>query len=276
MICETSSSSVPLQEQLQTALSDLPAGQVIFLKTVPSTNDYALEMAERGAPDLSLVTTLEQTRGRGRMQRTWQMTPGSSIAMSLIIRPRPSEFDHLNLFAPLAGLSICQALRETWGFSAQVKWPNDILLNRRKICGILCEMRWEGTQLAGLIMGIGINLLEGSAPQLQEMTYPASSIQQETERVLDRNELIHAILKQLIALRPMVGSEAFRSQWESVLAYKDEPILLRIPGRPACRCTLRGVDREGNLLVEDEQGKAEQFMAGEISLRPLDEGESPV
>ena len=250
-------------------LPSLPIGEIHWYDEVTSTNDAAFEAAEAGAPDMSVFAAGKQSAGRGRMRRTWVMTPGSSIAVSLLLRLSQAEMSFINLFSPLAGIAVCETLREKYGIPAQVKWPNDVLLNRKKICGVLCETRWQGETLLGPVLGIGLNLLSGSAPKLPEMPYPASSIEEETGRKLDPAEMLYELVSKLTALRPMLGTPAFITRWETYLAYRDESVNLICPEKAPIRAILRGIDPEGRLLIEREDGKLESVLAGELSLRAL-------
>ena len=90
----------------------------------------------------------QQTKGRGRLGRSWVTNPGAALAFSIILRPTAEEIDHLGLFSPLAGLAVCLALQNLH-LPAEIKWPNDVLLARRKTCGILAESVWQGEQLQG-------------------------------------------------------------------------------------------------------------------------------
>lgn len=257
------------REELITALGDLPVGEIRCLDSVDSTNDAAFEWAAEGAPDLSIVTAFEQTKGRGRMQRQWVTIPGTSVPMTVIIRPQGSEMGFLNLFSPLTGLAVHEALRAGYGIESRVKWPNDVLLNRKKICGILCETKWEGGRLRALILGLGTNLLRGSAPEIPDITYPATSVEDETGIIIPRADWIRAFLEQLIRLRPLIGQPEFFELWESCLAYRDEKAKLVRPDGQAEICTVLGIDREGNLVVKDKTGREQHFLAGEITIRPI-------
>ena len=139
-------------------LAGLPLGAWRFFETIGSTNDFALTWAQSGAQDMSLVIADSQSVGRGRFQRHWVTNPGAALAFSLVLRPTASELQFLSHFAALGAIAIWQALAEEWGLAAQIKWPNDILLERKKAAGILIESTWSGSQLQGLVMGIGLNI----------------------------------------------------------------------------------------------------------------------
>ncbi|MBQ6507839.1 MAG: biotin--[Flexilinea sp.] len=257
------------ERDLKQALSGLPIGDVHYFDTIGSTNDHGFACAEAGAPDMTVITAFEQTAGRGRMHRKWVTVPGTSLPMTVIIRPKSDEIDHLNLFSPLTGLAVREALAAGWGIESEIKWPNDVLLNRKKICGILCEILWEGDRLKSLILGLGTNLLHGAAPEVPDLTYPASSVEDETGTVISRPDWIRHFLEQLIRLRPLIGKPEFYALWENNLAYRDETVTLVRPDGTAERGTVRGIDADGNLIIENQSGQIRTYLAGEISLRPV-------
>ena len=256
------------QEELMASLRGLPIGDIYCFESIGSTNDFGFERSAAGAPDMSVITAFEQTKGRGRMQRTWITKPGTSLPMTVIIRPAPEEMPWLNLFSPLTGLALREGLRAGYGIESLIKWPNDVLLNRRKISGILCETQWEGDRLNALILGVGINLLKGSAPEIPDITYPASSVEDETGIVIPRAEWIRCFLSQIIRLRPLIGKPAFFELWESCLAYKGEEALLVRPDGSRERATVLGIAPDGSLITRNGNGETKTWLAGEISLRP--------
>ena len=257
------------QEELTQALAGLPVGEIHCFDAIGSTNDFGFERSAAGAPDMTVITAFEQTKGRGRMQRKWITVPGASLPMTVIIRPTEDEMEHLNLFSPLTGLALHEALREGWHIESEIKWPNDVLLNRRKISGILCETQWEGSRLNALILGVGINLYHGAAPDIPDITYPASSVEDETGTAIPRTEWIRTFLTQLIRLRPLLGKREFFSLWERSLAYKGETARLVRPDGSSELCTVTGIAPDGSLMTINEKGKTKTWLAGEISLRAV-------
>lgn len=257
------------QASLKQALNDLPIGDLYYFDSIGSTNDFGFEQAASEAPDMTVITAFEQTNGRGRMQRKWITVPGTSLPMTVIIRPTEAEMELLNLFSPLTGLALREALRTGWNIKSEIKWPNDVLLNRRKISGILCEAQWEGGELNAMILGVGTNLYHGSAPDIPDITYPASSIEDETGTIIPQSEWIRAFLKQIITLRPLLGKPEFFSLWESCLAYKGEKTRLVHPDGTDEICTVTGIAPDGSLLTKSTDGTSKSWLAGEISLRKL-------
>jgi BirA family biotin operon repressor/biotin-[acetyl-CoA-carboxylase] ligase len=162
------------EADLKTALSGLPLGQIHYFSEIGSTNDFAHTLLEEGAADGALVVADAQTQGRGRLGRKWITVPGAALAFSLALKPEAHELEHLAFFAPLAGLAVCQALVENYGLPAEVKWPNDVLIERRKTCGILVEAVWQGSQLQGVVAGIGVNVASSAVPPDDEVLFPAT------------------------------------------------------------------------------------------------------
>jgi len=255
--------------ELESFLSDLPMGGIKYFEIVDSTNRYALEWAEKGAEDFSLVVANEQTAGRGRMARKWLTTPGSSLAMSLILRPSIEEQKHIPLFSPLAGLAVAESLKNNYGLNPFIKWPNDILLDQKKVCGILCETVWDKDELRGMVIGIGLNLKNESVPTDDSLRYPASSLESAGCDCLEALPHIHNILLEFHRLRPILGTSKFITKWESYLAFKGKEVVLTAPEKDPEIFTVIGLDIEGNLHVINSDGDEKFFQAGEISLRPL-------
>jgi len=258
---------------LASALAGLPLGEMRFLNKTGSTNADALEWAEAGAPDFSLVAADRQTAGRGRLDRRWVTNPGSALAFSLVIRPTPDERSHLALFSPWAGLGVCRAL-EALDLHPEIKWPNDVLLQRRKVAGILLESRWQGQELTSMVVGVGINVAPSSVPPPQELLFPADCVENALGHPVDRGSLLREVLSALLHSRPGLGSPAFLEEWEKRLAFRNAWVTI---GSAAGAQTgsarpgkLLGLDPDGSLRLLDPQGHHFSVQAGEVSLRPVD------
>ena len=147
--------------QLKKFLSRLPLGDVRYFDTIGSTNDEALAWAANDTPDLSVVIADEQTAGRGRLNWKWFTPKGTALAFSIVLRPTAKERPHLTRIVGLAALAAAKPLRER-GLDARIKWPNDILIHNRKVCGILIVSVWSGEDVDCVVIGVGINVLEGN------------------------------------------------------------------------------------------------------------------
>ena len=260
------------EKQLRKALSDIPLGDIRYYHQVGSTNDIALAWATEGAPDFSLVVADEQTSGRGRMGRRWLTPAGSSLAMSLILRPPPHVREHISLLSGLGALALTQVLKD-YGLHTQIKWPNDILIGLRKTAGILVEIVWMGDQVESAVIGIGVNVLPESVPPAAAVGFPATSIHTEGGKI-DRLDLLHDLLERLIKLRPQVGTPDFIRAWEAALAFKDEEVQVWAePGsgklvESPLTGILRGLESDGALRLETSSG-IQIIQFGEIHLRPV-------
>ena len=178
-----------MESQYQSQLSSLSLGSFRYYDTLGSTNDEALTWASKGAPDLSLIVADEQTSGRGRMDRKWFTPPNSAMAMSLVLRPTPTERAHPSRTTGLLALSLTESLLEL-GLNPRIKWPNDVLLADRKVAGILVESSWTGEKLDALVLGMGVNVLKASVPPADQLLFPATSIETELGYPIHRAELL--------------------------------------------------------------------------------------
>jgi len=254
---------------LRAALAHLNLAVVYYLDTVGSTNDYARQLAESGAADGTLVVADEQTRGRGRLDRRWLTPAGSALAFSLVLRPSPAEIERVGLFAPLCGVAVCAALRLEFGLAAEVKWPNDVLLERRKTCGVLVEAHWLGATLQSVIAGIGVNVARASVPPPGALLFPATCVEEQVGRPVARESLLAAVLAAFGSWRSRLGSPAFLETWESWLAFKGEMVNVEsaagiLSGR------VLGVTPDGSLRLQTAFGSEQAVSVGDVRLRPAD------
>ncbi len=170
------------------------AGRLHFFSSIASTNTYAMQQAEAGAADGSVYFADEQTSGRGRGAHAWVSPPGSGLYVSVLLRPQVAPADILWL-SLAAGLAAQNAIRQLTSLQADLRWPNDLLLGRRKFCGILTELNAEVTRVRHAVVGIGINVHQPRFPD--ELNGTATSLAIETGRSWPRQELLIALLQSL-------------------------------------------------------------------------------
>ncbi len=255
------------KDDLIRQLDGLPIPAIRYYDSIGSTNDVALRWAEAGAADGSLVIAEQQTKGRGRLGRTWVTNPGSALAFSMVLLPTDVEMERLELFSPLAGLAVCSALG-TLGLPAEIKWPNDVLLDRRKTCGILAESSWDGSRLIGTVVGIGINVAPESIPPAYELQFPATCVEEHLRQPVDRGLLLRRVLSELFSWRATLGSEVFFKTWEDRLAFKGETVQLLNSGAESVTGILLGVDEKGNLRIRLSAENVKIVSVGDVHLRP--------
>ena len=249
-------------------LSDLPLKSLRYFEQIGSSNDEALAWAADGAPDLSLVYAEEQTSGRGRMGRAWFTPPGAALAFSLILRPKEIERENIGLFSGLGALALVSALRK-YGIAAQVKWPNDVLINRRKTAGILVETVWMGAEAESVVLGMGINVAPESVPPPEMLNFPATCILSEAPTPVERFDLLHSLLAELISLRPRLASEAFLRAWDESLAFRGETVQVWAGEAEPILGQVAGLETDGSLRLSLGGGEIRGVRFGEVHLRPL-------
>lgn len=257
-----------MQDLLHTYLSNTKVPQVRYFDTIGSTNDEALAWVNSGAEDFSLVIADEQTKGRGRFDRRWITRPGSSLAFTVILKPRENEAGMIPLFSPLCGIAVREAVQNSLNTAVEIKWPNDVLINRRKFCGILVEASWLENALKGIVLGIGINITRDSVPPMENQQFPATSLEHETSRQLDRFSLLQNVLLSLDQWRGKLGSDEFMKEWQNHLAFIGEPVRIEHSGKPSIIGKMKGIDAQGNLVLSLEDGQEMSFEIGDVHLRP--------
>lgn len=230
---------------------------VTFLDDCTSTNDILLAQAEAGAKEGTLVVSEKQSAGRGRLGRHWLSEPGQALLFSFLVRPTlpPDEAATITL---VAGLAVTLTLREMQ-ISVGLKWPNDVLLKEKKLCGILCEAQSSIHGIEGIIIGIGINI--GVVPEA--IAYRAIAPK---EKNIDRLELLARILKTFEALYgrwSKGGLKALRSELDACDAKRDKLITVKMSEIPTTGIA-RGIRDDGALLVELSSGEQIALHCGEI------------
>ncbi len=254
-------------ENLKQALNNIPVGELRAFDTIGSTNDEALAWADAGCPDFSLVIADEQTKGRGRFDRKWVTQPGTSLAFSLILHPTQPEIQHLPLFAPLCGVAIWQALHDRYHVQSQIKWPNDVLIERQKCAGILVEAAWTGSELKGVALGIGINIKPGSIPPSSDQLFPATYIEAATGQPVDRFELLASVLRSMIFWRKALGSQEFIHEWQSHLAFIGEQVAIVKSSKSSIIGIIKGIDPNGHLIITQAGNIDTAVEVGDVHLR---------
>jgi len=254
------------QQELESVLANINLSAIHFFDSIGSTNDEAVAWAKKGARDLSLVVADEQTMGRGRLDRPWFTPPRTALAFSLILRPTSAEKPLLSRIVGLAGLALADVL-QTLNLTPQIKWPNDILLNGRKLAGILIEATWFEDEVQSIVIGMGLNIAKAAVPTTDILGFPATSLENNLGYVPDRNVILHAILANIIALRPHMGTDAFMSSWEKKLAYYGRQVRVEMGGEKSVSGKVIGLESDGSLKLRDDDGKTISVRFGDVRLR---------
>jgi BirA family biotin operon repressor/biotin-[acetyl-CoA-carboxylase] ligase len=244
-------------------LEPLTLGGWRYYTKVTSTNDHALDWLKAGAADWSLVVADTQTNGRGRDGRLWVSKPGVSLAISLILRPSISETICITRFTALGALGVIDALGKL-GLKAEIKWPNDVLLDGKKVGGILVENEWAGERLEGLVVGLGLNVHPEAVPDQATLRYPAVSVEEVLGKPVDRWALLVDILKAIKAQRKDVCSQGFVANWNAHLAFREKWVNFQAVDGSVQRVKIGGVTGDGQIVLKNEDGERFSAVAGEI------------
>lgn len=254
--------------EIESALKSKWLGRdIVYYDSVDSTNVRAKLLAEEGAGEGVLVAADMQTAGRGRRGRSWIQEPGENVSMSVVLRPNMNP-DKASMLTLICACSIGAAIEELTGARVMIKWPNDLLINGRKICGILTEMSAERDYIHYVVAGFGINVRGRAFPD--EIKDTASSILNETGVAISRSLLISRILYYLEG-----NYEAFLvcrdlsfiiDRYDSRLISRGREVRVLDP-REEFTGICRGITVDGGLIVELPDGGREVVSSGEVSVR---------
>lgn len=277
--------------ELESRMTTAWAGQnVSYQKETGSTNIDCKQLAAQGAPHGTLAVAETQISGRGRRGRGWQSPAGESIYMSLLCRPDipPDKAPMLTL---VMGISVAEAVERYTGLPAKIKWPNDVVVNGRKICGILTEMEMglETKEIQFLVIGVGINVNNGfagmqeskDAEKARDSAFPrelgkvATSLFLESERKEEKifraplvQYVMEAFEKNYQLFLQTLDLSLLRERYNAYLVNRDKTVKVLDP-KGEYTGIAREIDDAGDLLVETEYGKVKKVYSGEVSVRGI-------
>ncbi|MEO8401478.1 MAG: biotin--[acetyl-CoA-carboxylase] ligase [Gammaproteobacteria bacterium] len=228
--------------------------------TLDSTNSYLLEQSKSGAPRGSVCFAEEQTKGRGRLNRAWFSSGGMNIACSMLWR-FPDATPDVSGLSIAVGVMVSNVLRK-YGVKSgiQLKWPNDVLVDNRKLAGILLER----SELSSVVIGIGLNLDVAARDEKNWI-----DLAEITGQKASRNYIAGLLVNELLEKLPVFearGLSVFMSDWEKHDALLDKPITVHTPTKQLIG-VMRGINERGELLLENESGEMQSFCYGEVSVR---------
>jgi BirA family biotin operon repressor/biotin-[acetyl-CoA-carboxylase] ligase len=256
---------INILKQLETAW----AGKTcLCFDVLDSTQTYGKELALREDVHGTLIVADTQSAGKGRRGRIWQSPKGSTISMSLCLEPKICP-EHAAGLTLVMAMAVAEGIFELTEMDCQIKWPNDIVLNGKKICGILTELIFKEAGYA-VIIGTGINVSTETFPD--EIKEIASSLKLETGKDLPREALIASVLKHFEHYYEIYTQtedlSALKETYEKRLANKDREVRVLDPKEPY-EGVARGINAEGNLMVERADGSRCFVDSGEVSVRGL-------
>ena len=237
-------------------------------ETIDSTNKKAKELATAGAEHGTLVTADAQQAGIGRRGRSWSSEKGTGIYMSMLLRPRIAT-DKASMLTLVAALAVESAIADMLQCQPMIKWPNDIVLNKKKICGILTEMALNGTEIDYVVIGIGINANNKEFPE--EIVQTASSLFLELNEEIDIESLITEVWNRFaVYYEQFLETEdltLLKEEYEKALVNKEEKVKVLDPLGEYIGVA-KGITNTGELIV-DTEGEIRYVSSGEVSVRGI-------
>jgi BirA family transcriptional regulator, biotin operon repressor / biotin---[acetyl-CoA-carboxylase] ligase len=235
--------------------------EVFYYPSLPSTMDTAREKARNRAPEGAVIIAGEQTAGRGRLKRTW-LSPEGNIALSIILRPDVNALTYLIMIASLA---VSRSIEAVTGQQTQIKWPNDVLIGGKKVCGILIENEIKGNKVDFSIIGIGINT-DLKITGYHEIAGTAISLQAQPHDEL-RLKLIQRLLREFETLYFSLpdGKPIFEA-WRTKLVTLGQHVKATW-GTQVTEGVAEDVDENGALTIREADGRLTKVVAGDVTLR---------
>ncbi len=240
----------------------------VYLDEIDSTNSEMRRLGDAGAVEGTVIVADRQTGGKGRRGREWFSPAGTGIWMSVLLRPElsPGKVSGITL---MAALSVCRAIRRETGLNTQIKWPNDLVIDGKKVCGILTEAAVNGNELGYVVLGIGINVNQTEFPK--DLPH-AWSLAMAAGRELDRDGIIAQVLDCLAsdyAVYEQSGElRELRVEYEAHLVNRNRPVRVLSPTGEWCGVA-EGITDSGDLLVRDDCGELIPVNSGEVSVRGI-------
>lgn len=242
--------------------------EIYCFDSIDSTNTKAKELAEAGHPSGTLVVADQQTLGRGRRGRSWESPAGTGIFMTLMLKPdiNPNNASMLTLVAAMATV---RAITEVTGEAAQIKWPNDIVMNGKKVVGILTEMSAQFDYINHIVVGIGINVHNEEFPE--EIAKTASSLLLECGHRIHRASLIEAFLEEFERLYAVYleteDMSGLQKEYDSLLVNRGRQVRVLDPKEPF-EGKAMGISKKGELIVDTWESR-KLVSSGEVSVRGI-------
>lgn len=255
--------------EIKDGLNTFVMGQnIVYFEETGSTIDDIRKLAQDGAPEGTIAIAEIQNAGKGRRGKSWVSPKGTGIWMSILLRPdiEPTEASKLTL---IAGLSVCRAIRNITGLNALIKWPNDILLNNKKVCGILTELSAEIEKINFVVVGVGINV--NTVDFAPELVGIATSLKNESGNKFLRKSIIQGFLKEF---ENYYGKYVKNNDFNDFLyEYKSLCTTLGKDVDVISKNSFRGkaidITNEGELIVRKDNGDEEVVFSGEVSIRAI-------
>ena len=243
--------------------------KIRYYEQLDSTNTKASELALEGAELGTVVVAGCQTAGKGRRGRTWESPSEDNIYMSILLRPE-FEADRAPMVTLVMAYSVARVLRENGFADVQIKWPNDLVLSGKKVCGILTEMYLQGTAIDYIVVGVGVNV--NTSVFSEELVDKATSLFLECGKLSDKEQLIVDIVERFTEMYDRFieagDLEFLQDAYNAILVNKNREVRILEPGNEYTAYAL-GINEKGELMVRLQDGTEKNVYAGEVSVRGL-------
>ena len=250
-----------IMEQLKT---DFIGQEIKYFAEATSTNDVAKELAAKGVKEGTIVLAETQTQGRGRLGRRW-LSPEGGIWLSVILRPKIPAKDFYQLTF-MAAVAVAKTIRRMFKLNAEIKWPNDVLVNDRKVCGILTESSVRGDAVDFAVIGIGVNANVDLASFPKDLRSSVTSLEAEVKGEVGRERFLCALLKELENYYTMIQQKKFEfvlEEWKSLTTLFGAHVeVTSFEGK--VRGLAVGVNRNGGLEVLLKNGTIRKVLSGDV------------
>ena len=247
-------------------------GKVVhYFDEVESTNATLFELAQKGASEGAVVIADSQTRGRGRLGRTWVSPGGYNLYLSVLFRPAVGAQES-TLLTLVSSIALYECLKKTGVQAPAIKWPNDILIEKRKVAGVLTELKARGERTDFVVVGIGVNVNMSRGTinrEMAEFAPQATSVSENLGREVDRAKFAADLLYELErwygTLSGPRGKSVILTEWTERWGGANEKVRVSVEGRDEFYGIARGIDENGYLLVEREDGEMTPVISGDVT-----------
>ena len=243
--------------------------KIRYYKQLDSTNTKISELALEGAEHGTVVVADWQTAGKGRRGRVWESAAGDNIYMSVLLRPS-FETDKAPMVTLVMAYSVAQVLRKRGFADVQIKWPNDLIISGKKLCGILTEMHLQGPEIDHVVVGVGVNV--NTSAFSEELVDKATSLFLECGKLLDKEQLIVDIVETFTEMYDRFAEagdlEFLQDAYNAILVNKNREVCILEPENEYTAYAY-GINPNGELVVRLEDGTERNVYAGEVSVRGL-------
>ncbi|SNB45733.1 biotin--[acetyl-CoA-carboxylase] ligase [Geobacter sp. DSM 9736] len=241
--------------------------RLVWYREIESTNETAYQLAEEGAAEGTVVLAEAQRLGKGRLGRRWESPDGVNLYCSVILRPpiAPMQAAQLTFSSAVA---VARAIEQETDLRPLIKWPNDVLVNGRKVAGLLNELSAETEQVNFIILGIGVNLNMTCDQFPMELRHPATSLLLEQEKAVDRQSFTRVLLRSLDDLYDSFlanGYKPIRDEWLARSTVMGRSVRVTVQEREVTGVVI-GIDEYGALLLQVGEGSVEKILAGDVTL----------